>query len=193
MFSYAQKVFDKSSQPILSLVSISVYHNGDDISIADLAIANMSLVSSILTFVTMKLDDLDYLHWHFHMQLLLEGYGIVSLWMILLFILNDFLIPTLVILRLILKDHLLGVNLRLSHDIISCAIGSTSSQDLWNRLKEKFSTITRINIFQMKSELQMIKKGNNSINVYLQRIKEAMDYLSAAGECFDDDDDIVSL
>lgn len=114
MFSYAQKVFDKSSQSILSLVSISIHHKGDDISIADLAIANTSLVSSILTSVTMKLDDLDYVHWHFHMQLLLEGYGIFSLWMSLLLILNDFLIPTLVILRLILKDLLLGVNLMVS-------------------------------------------------------------------------------
>lgn len=80
----------------------------------------------------------------------------------------------------------------LYHAAISCAIGSTSSQDLWNRLKEQVSTVTRISIFQMKSELQTIKKGNKSITVYLQRIEEAMDYLFAAGECFDDDD-IVSL
>lgn len=39
----------------------------------------------------------------------------------------------------------------------------------------------------MKSELQNIKKGTNSISLYLQRIKEARDYLAAAGVLFADD------
>lgn len=52
------------------------------VTTSHLAIANTSFVSSILTSVTMKLDDFGYLHWHFHMQLLLEGYGIVSLWIV---------------------------------------------------------------------------------------------------------------
>lgn len=43
----------------------------------------------------------------------------------------------------------------------------------------------------MKYELQNIKKGNKSIFVYLQSIKESRDYLSATGVFFDDDDDIV--
>lgn len=44
----------------------------------------------------------------------------------------------------------------LSHATISYAIGITNSQDLHNRLKEQFSTVTQINIFQMKSKLQTI-------------------------------------
>ncbi|KAM2076671.1 hypothetical protein ACFX1T_039381 [Malus domestica] len=74
---------------------------------------------------------------------------------------------------------------------ISCAIGSTSSKELWTRLKEQFSTITRTSIFQLKSELQTIKKGNDSIIVYLQKIKEARDLLFAAGVFFDDDDIVI--
>ena len=79
----------------------------------------------------------------------------------------------------------------LSSRAISCAIGSTSAQDLWTRLKEQFSTVTRTSIFQMKSELQNIKKGNDSISLYLQRINEARDYLSMAGVKFDDDDIVI--
>ncbi|XP_070666852.1 uncharacterized protein [Malus domestica] len=62
----------------------------------------------------------------------------------------------------------------LSPTAISCAIGNTSAQDLW-----------------MKSELQNIKKGIDYISLYLQRIKEARDYLVAAGVLFADDDTVI--
>ena len=79
----------------------------------------------------------------------------------------------------------------LSPHAMSCAIGSTSSKDLWNRLKEQFSTVSRTSIFQMKSNLQTIKKGADSISQYLHRIKEARDYLSAAGAYFADEDIVI--
>lgn len=43
----------------------------------------------------------------------------------------------------------------------------------------------------MKFELQTIMKGNDSITVYLQRIKEAGDYLSAVEVYFVDDDIVI--
>lgn len=43
----------------------------------------------------------------------------------------------------------------------------------------------------MKFELQNIKKGNDSISLYLQRIKEARDYLFAASVKFDDNDIVI--
>lgn len=55
----------------------------------------------------------------------------------------------------------------LSPHVVSCVIGSTSAQDIWNQLKEQFSTVTHTNIFQLNSELQNIKKGNDSISLYL--------------------------
>jgi len=79
----------------------------------------------------------------------------------------------------------------LSPIAMSSAIGSTSSKDLWNRLKEQFSTVSRTNIFQMKSNLQTIKKGADSVSQYLHRIKEARDYLSAAGVYFADEDIVI--
>lgn len=43
----------------------------------------------------------------------------------------------------------------------------------------------------MKSELQTVKKGNDSIIVYLQRIKEARNFLSAAEVIFCDDGIVI--
>ncbi|CAL8992417.1 unnamed protein product [Prunus brigantina] len=55
----------------------------------------------------------------------------------------------------------------------------------------RFSTVTKARIFQMKSELQTIKKGSEPISQYLQRIKDARDHLSAAGVSFEDDDIVI--
>ena len=74
---------------------------------------------------------------------------------------------------------------------MSCAIGSSSSQDLWDRLKEQFSTVSKTSIFQLKSNLQNIKKGTDSVSQYLLKIKEARDYLSAAGVYFADEDIVI--
>ncbi|XP_070676292.1 uncharacterized protein [Malus domestica] len=122
-----------------------------------------SLISSVSTSMTMKLDDTNYLTWHFQMQLLLEGNGII--WFV-----NG------------------------SKPCLSRFYDENSgdSDVVYNntttRLKEQFSIVTRTSIFQMKSELQTIKKGNESITLYIQRIKEARDYLSASSVCFKYDD-----
>lgn len=46
---------------------------------------------------------------------------------------------------------------------VSCAIGSTSARDLWIRLQEQFDVVNKTTIFQMKSDLQTIKKGIDSV------------------------------
>ncbi|KAM1149408.1 hypothetical protein ACFX2B_029701 [Malus domestica] len=55
----------------------------------------------------------------------------------------------------------------LSPVAMSCANCSTSSKDLWTRLKQQFSFVSKNSIFQMKSNLQTIKKGSDSIAQYL--------------------------
>ncbi|CAN6583146.1 unnamed protein product [Malus baccata var. baccata] len=74
---------------------------------------------------------------------------------------------------------------------MSCIIGCMTSYDMWTNLKDRFSTVTKASIFQMKTELQNIKKGVDSVSLYLQRIKDARDHLFAAGVFFDDDDVVI--
>lgn len=78
-----------------------------------------------------------------------------------------------------------------SPPVVSCAIRSTSAQDLWTPLKDKFYIVNHASIFQMKSEWQNITKVNDSISLYLQMIKEAHDDLYVAGVYFDDDDVVI--
>ncbi|CAN6726957.1 unnamed protein product [Malus baccata var. baccata] len=130
-----------------------------------------SFISTVSSSVNVKLDDSNYLTWNFQIDLLLEGHGLTSF-------MHDRALMQLIIATL-------------SPLAVSCAIGSTSARDLWVRLKEQFSIVTQATIFQMKSELQNIKKDTDSISQYLQRIKEAWDYLVAAGVHFDDDDIVI--
>ncbi|KAM2012136.1 hypothetical protein ACFX1T_024034 [Malus domestica] len=73
----------------------------------------------------------------------------------------------------------------------SCIIGCTHASEMWMSLHDRFSTVTKASIFQLKTELQNIKKGTESISQYLQRVKDARDHLAAAGVSFDDDDIII--
>ncbi|KAM1111462.1 hypothetical protein ACFX19_010727 [Malus domestica] len=165
-----------------------------------------SLISTVSSSVTVKLDDSNYLVWNFQMELLLEGHGIMGF--------VDGINPcpsrfdsnvsggstdsslrvetdTFKIWKMHDRALMQLITATLSPSVVSCAIGSTSARDLWVRLNEQFSIVTRTTIFQMKSALQNIKKGTDSISQYLQRIKEARDYLSAAGVTFADDDIVI--
>lgn len=162
-----------------------------------------SLIPSVSSSVNVKLDETNYLAWHFQMELLLEGHSLIG------FVDGSVPCPAQfcpdssgdLATRVQSDDYKVWkmhdkalmqlITSTLSSAAISCAIGSTSSKELWSRLREQFSTVTRTSIFQLKSELQTIKKGSDSITVYLQKIKEVRDLLSAASVFFYDDDIVI--
>lgn len=59
----------------------------------------------------------------------------------------------------------------LSTSALSCIIDCKSSKEMWDNLCERFASVTHTSIVQMKIDLQNIKKGHESIDQYLQRIK----------------------
>jgi hypothetical protein len=70
----------------------------------------------------------------------------------------------------------------LSPTVLAMVVGKSTSQEVWNTLEERFISTTRANVLNLKLELQSFKKGGNeSISVYLQRIKTVRDKLSAVG------------
>ncbi|CAN6573668.1 unnamed protein product [Malus baccata var. baccata] len=158
----------------------------------------IALVSSISTSVNVKLDDSNYLNWHFQMKLLLESNGILG------FVDGSHPCPARFTSQsgeLVNDEYLVWMmhgkapmqllTTSLSLVAMSCAIGSTSSRDIWIRLQEQFSIFSKTSIFQMKSNLQTIKNGSDSITQYLQKIKETRDYLSTAGVYFLDEDIVI--
>jgi len=154
----------------------------------------------ISTAVIVKLDDTNYLTWHFQMQILLESHGILG------FVDGSRKCPS----RFDADSDLKGDEIDdyqvwkmhdralmqlliaiLSFTTISYVIGCVVAHDMWIQLKDRFSTITKERNFQMKSELQNIKKGSEPVSHYLHKIKDARDHLFAAGVSFEDDDIVI--
>jgi hypothetical protein len=48
-------------------------------------------------------------------------------------------------------------------------------------LEERFTCTARANVLNLKLELQALKKGNDTVSGYMQRIKAARDKLSVVG------------
>lgn len=69
----------------------------------------------------------------------------------------------------------------LDEDIVDVIIGSKTSRQAWLVLQERFSVVSRVNIMQLKTELQTMRKGGESIEKYLQRVKSARDQLVSVG------------
>ena len=79
----------------------------------------------------------------------------------------------------------------LDDDTMEVIVGSSSSHEGWLALLERFSTVSRANIIQlMKTDLQTIKKGVDSIDKYLLR-KHARDRLNSVGVKISDEDIVV--
>ena len=69
----------------------------------------------------------------------------------------------------------------LSSPIIAMVVGLSTSLEVWNTLEERFTSTARINVLNLKMELQSIRKGNETITTYLLRVKTVRDKLSAVG------------
>jgi hypothetical protein len=76
----------------------------------------------------------------------------------------------------------------LTSPVLAMVIGLSTSQEVWNTLEERFTSTARANVLNLKLELQSIRKGNESMNSYLQRIKTTRDRLSAVGVLIDNEE-----
>ncbi|TQD95603.1 hypothetical protein C1H46_018751 [Malus baccata] len=169
------------------------------------------LISSVSSSVSVKLDDSNYLQWHFQMQLLLESYGIMG------FVNGSTCCPSQfssisssdseassmgVGSRIESDDYkawkmhdyalMLLLTATLSSSAISYVIGSTSSREMWVRLQNHFFLpSTKTSIIKLQTYLYNMTKGSDSISQFLRRIKEARDGLSVLGVTLADEDFVL--
>ncbi|KAM1500115.1 hypothetical protein ACFX10_022715 [Malus domestica] len=156
--------------------------------------------------MTLKIDDSNYVTWNFQMELLLDGNGILG------FVYGSIPCPNKYVdsksedeavenpqgindvytMWRIHDNALMTLTIAtLSPAALSCVIGCQSLFEMWINLKERFSNMTRTSIVQMKIDLQNIKKGPESIDVYLQLIKDCRDQLAAVGVMISDEDIVI--
>lgn len=80
----------------------------------------------------------------------------------------------------------------LSEEVILFTVGVFFAHDLWLKLEQQFWGVSDAHIYQLRSRLQNIQKGSQSMSDYLQQIKENSDSLTAAGASITNYDLIVA-
>ena len=71
--------------------------------------------------------------------------------------------------------------------MFSLVVRITNAQEAWNTLDQRVTSTSRANILNLKLELQSLKKGNEIVNGFLQKIKIARDKLLAVGVVVDNE------
>ena len=76
----------------------------------------------------------------------------------------------------------------LSPLILALTVGCSTAMEVWKVLENRFSSISRSHILNLKGELHNLKKGADFVDVYLQKIKVVRDKLLAVGVIIDDEE-----
>uniref|UniRef100_A0A2N9GES9 Retrotransposon Copia-like N-terminal domain-containing protein n=1 Tax=Fagus sylvatica TaxID=28930 RepID=A0A2N9GES9_FAGSY len=155
------------------------------------------LLNNMSNLMSIKLDSVNYMIWKLQISAILDAYSMIehldgSTQQPRQFLVDETgvqsLNPAFLIWKKKDKALLTLIYSTLSSPVLAMVVGSTTSQEVWNRLEEKFTCTVQANVLNLKLELQGIKKGNESINSYLQRIKSTRDKLSAVGVLVDNEE-----
>uniref|UniRef100_A0A2N9GMR9 Retrotransposon Copia-like N-terminal domain-containing protein n=1 Tax=Fagus sylvatica TaxID=28930 RepID=A0A2N9GMR9_FAGSY len=157
------------------------------------------LLSNISNYVTVKLDHTNYLMWKFQITRILDAYSLLDH-------LKD---PTSCPSQFVLGHHGLEIqevnplhlqwktkdktlfsliSSTLSPSAISLVMGQTTASGIWRVILNRYTSISRSSIVNLKRELHSIKKNSDSVTQYLQKIKEARDKLVSVGVFIDDEE-----
>ncbi len=160
------------------------------------------LLSNISNYVTVKLDHTNYLMWKFQITGILDAYSLLDHLeeptpCPSQFILGQNLeVPEVnpLYLQWKTRDKTLFslISSTLSPSAISLVMGQTTASGIWRVILNRYTSISRSSIVNLKRELHSIKKNSDSVTQYLQKIKEAWDKLVSVG-VFIDDEEILHI
>lgn len=81
------------------------------------------------------------------------------------------------------------INATLSPAALAYVVGCSTSKEVWDALEKHYSSTSRTNVVNLKSDLQSIlKKSGESIDDYVKRIKEIKDKLANVSSVVNDED-----
>jgi hypothetical protein len=148
------------------------------------------LLNNISNLMSTKLDSTNYMIWKLQISAILDAYSVIdhldgSTPQPRQVLVSETGIqqinPAFLIWQKRDKALLSLLYSTLSSPVLAMDVGLSTSQEVWEKLEERFTCTARANVLNLKLELQSIKKGNESMNSYLQRIKTVRDKLSAVG------------
>ena len=159
---------------------------------------SLLLLSNMSSMVTVKLDYSHYIVWKHQIEVILETYLMI-----------DAINETVVAPDQFLKDSSGNVtteinpvflswknreqalftflNSTLSPSILALTVGQKSSRGVWKVLEKHFASMSRSSVISLRNDLNNVKKGTDSIDVYFQRIKQILDKLAVMLVILDDE------
>ena len=151
----------------------------------------MLLLSSISNLVSVKLDHSNYVLWKYQITSILKAYSVLGFVngtqqcpLEYLQNSNGSLQENSLYQQWISRDQglLTLTNSTLSPTALSLAVGQTTAHGVWSILEKRYTSSSRSNILNLKMELHNIKKeSTDSVNSFLQKIKDTRDHLGAVG------------
>ena len=157
------------------------------------------LLSNLSNLMSIKLDYANYIPWRHQLLTILEAYSLIEHIDGTALKPSPFALDTVGNATLVanpefqawkIKDKALLslINSTFTTQVFSLVVGIISSREVWNTLEQRFISTSRANILNLKLELQSIKKGNEFVNSFLQKIKVAFDKLLAVGVIVDNEE-----
>ena len=156
------------------------------------------LLSNMANMMTIKLDNINYIVWRHQITMVLETYSLFKLIVEPQLIPDKYLKdlsgaytaivnPDFLVWKFKEKVLLTFMSSTLSPSILALTVGCSLALEVWI-LENRFSSISRSHVMNLKSELHNTKKGVDTVDLYLQKIKVVRDKLLAIGVIVDNEE-----
>jgi transposase InsO family protein len=157
----------------------------------------LSLINNMSHLMSIKLDSTNYMIWKLQISAILDAYSMIehldgTIAQPRQFLISEAGVQSVNSEFLAWKKRdkalLTLIYSTLSPPVLAMVVGKGTSQEVWETLEERFTCTARANVLNLKLELQAIRKGNESVSSYLQRIKTTRDMLYAVGVQIDNEE-----
>ncbi|XP_026442470.1 uncharacterized protein LOC113342020 [Papaver somniferum] len=88
---------------------------------------------------------------------------------------------------------LLWIQSAISDSVIGYVAGASTSHELWSNIERRFSKVSTTHAIQLRTRLQTIKQGTNSVSTLLADLKKIEDELVAASSPIFDTEMVVII
>nr|CAD1833530.1 unnamed protein product [Ananas comosus var. bracteatus] len=157
---------------------------------------------NVANFVTLKLNDNNYLLWETQVVSLIESQDLLG------FLMGETIAPpkmstsesgatvnnpdytSWVRTDRLVKSWIVGT---LSEEVLGHAVGLQTAAEVWTALTNHFKQSSIAREFDLLAQLQHIRKGNNPLPTYLRNFKSICDQLHAIGKPVSDSTKVFRL
>ena len=158
----------------------------------NLANQPLLLLSNMSNMMTVKLDNSNYIIWKHQIYMVMETYSMIELLDETPLVPEKFLKdlsgsvttvlnPDFLVWKSKEKALLTFISSTLTPSVLAITVGCSSALEVWKVLENRFSSFSRSHVMNLKGELHNVKKGSDSVDTYLQKIKLISDKLMAVG------------